>query len=529
MRITAYELLDLGDGHLVIRSSAGKSIVSDNLDKLLSFLQYNSRGTIRVFMDLDESVAPILRMINAQLLIKIADRNPDVNVGQHHFFYSPDRVLQVGWTRYFGLKTFYGYPEYAPDVTLEQTQVMAEEVIDTLDRMGIGDTNVLTCAVTCFENSELGKQTYADIPKSWQLPASVHECLDYADAADHKDWWEARQIGHWTSGLYDWDKTSCYMSLASPLLDLRDMEFWKSNNYGKREQGAFYGFVKGRFYIDPDSPASYASPIIAKVINDLQGNPQGMLPEDIYTLDEVRTVERYNIGHFLLTGGWFLKPLNGVRPRYPFKDIMNKLYQMRSMSPLASSIAKGIGNQMVGMMIERRDRDNGIRNEIYHASITAGARCEITKFLLENEIPDSNIVAIQCDGVRTTKELPVSLHNGLGSWRCNGDPPTIVCSPRKVYCLDRKPYRVTYDDIMFMVGEHPLSQRYIKRAQRHITLSQAVAMGDVSRVGEVAIAPAKFDMVALAHENCRVFPKLPKTGKSLIDGKYGSKPIIMED
>jgi len=529
MRITAYELLDLGSGFLAIQSSEGKSIVSADLRDILAFLRYSSRDTIRVFMDVDEAVAPILRKIDHALLDRIAERDPAVDVEGHHFFYSHDRVLQVGWTRYFGLKTFYGYPEYAPDATLEQVQDMADEVVDTLTRMGIGDTNVLTCAVTCFENSELGKRTYTDVPKSWQLPSSLHGCLDYADAADHKDWWEARQIGHWESGLYDWDKTACYASLAADLLDLRDMEFWRSSTFGRREQGAYYGFVRGRFFIDPDSPTAYASPIVTRVVNDLQGNPQGWLPEDTYTMDEVRTVERYDIGGFLLTDGWFLRPLNGVRPRLPFREIMNTLYDLRSLSPLAASIAKGIANQMVGMLIERRDRDNGIRNEIYHALITAKARCEITKFLIEKEIADDELVAIQCDGVRTTKVLPQAQRNGLGAWRCNGDPPTIVCSPRKVYCLDKKPYHVTYDDVLQMVSEHPLSQRYTKRAQRHTTLLQAKAMGDVYRVGEYATAPAKFDVATLRHENCRVFPTLPKTGTGLLSRQYKSRPVVMED
>jgi hypothetical protein len=527
VNVLAYEVVDLGEGYILIRSSDGKSVVSRDLGELLAFLRYSSKDVVRVFMDLDEAVAPILRKVDRGTLGMIAERETGVSIGGHHVFYSPDRVLQVGWTRYFGLKTFYGYPEYAPDVTLEETQGLAEDLAATLGRMGLGDSDVLTCAVTCFEQSELGRKTYEELPKSWQLPSSVLECLDYANTADHKDWWEARQIGHWPSGLYDWDKTSCYASIASSLFDLRDMTFWKSSSLGRRESGACYGFLRGRFYIDPGSPVAYASPIVARVVNDLQGNPQGRLPEDTYTLDEVRTVEGYGIGEFRLADGWFLAPSGGVRPRQPLRDIMAHLYQMRSLSLLASSIAKGVGNQMVGMMIERRDRDDGIRNEIYHALITARTRCEITKFLIENEIPDEALVAVQCDGVRITKELPMPTKTNFGQWRCNGDPPTIVCSPRKVYSLDKKPYRVTYDDILAMVGEHPLGQRYVKGIQRHITLLQAKAMGDIYRVGEYAAASAKFDMVSLAHENCRVFPNLPKTGRALLWGAYSSKPIIM--
>jgi len=526
MRITAYDLQDLGEGYLVIQSSNGQSVVSDNLDELLRFLRYSSKDTIRVFLDIDEAVAPILRKISKTLLEGVATHDPAVNIGEHHFYYYHDRVLQVGWTRYFGLKTFYGYPEYAPVASLNEVQEMADEVMAALDRMGIGDTNLLTSAVACFESSELGKQTYTSISKGWEILPSCYEMLDYADQADHKDWVEARQVGHWESGLFDWDKTSCYMSLAAKLYDLRDCEFWKSDTLGKRELGASYGFVRGSFYIDPDSEYSHCSPIVSTVVNDLPGNPVGRIPVDIYSLEEVRTVERYGIGEFDFIDGWFIKPMNGVSPRFMFKDIMNYLYQKRAVSPLASSIAKGIGNQIVGKLIQKRDSDNSIRNEIYHALITSGARCEITKFLVENAVEAYELVSVQTDGVRITKTLPESSRNGLGAWHCNGDFPTIVVSPRKVYCRDKKPYRITYSDILEMVDGHPQSERYSKKAERHITLAQANAMGDIYRVGEYASAPARFDLLGLSREQCRVFPKLPKTGQQLLNNKYCSSSVI---
>jgi hypothetical protein len=199
VRITAYNLDDLGGGYLSIQSAGDKSVVSDDLGELLGFLRYNSKDTIRVFFDLDEAVAPLLRKLSEGDLEQVAEHNPALDIRGHHFYYYHDRVLQVGWTRYFGLKTFYGYPEYAPDATLDEVQRMADEVMATLDELGIGDTNLLTSAVACFEASALGVETYAGIPKSYELPQDCYEILDYADKADHKDWVEARQVGHWES------------------------------------------------------------------------------------------------------------------------------------------------------------------------------------------------------------------------------------------------------------------------------------------------------------------------------------------
>ena len=527
MRIIAYTLDDLGEGYIAIQASNGTSVVSNSLLELLGYLRYSSKDTIRVFLDLDEAVAPLLRKLGKADLEQVAEHNPALNIGEHHFYYYHDRVLQVGWTRYFGLKTFYGYPEYAPDASLNEVQRMADEVMATLDQLGIGDTNLLTSAVACFEASELGRETYAGIPKSRELPQDCYEILDCADKSDHKDWVEARQIGHWEKGLYGWDMSSCYCSIASGLVDLRDCEIWESDTFGKRERNAIYGFVRGSFYIDPEGKYAHCSPVVATIINDLMGNPVGRLSEDTYSLEEVEVVERYGIGEFNFIDGWFVELKDGVVPRYPFKDIMEHLYQSRMVSPLASSIAKGIGNQIVGKLIQKRDSDKSIRNEIYHALITSGARCRITEFLVANDITADELVAIQTDGVHITKQLPKPSTNGLGSWRCNGEFPTIVVSPRKVYSQDKKPYRVTYGDIVAMVGDHPQSERYSKRTERHVTLAQAKAIGDIYRVGEYASAPARFDLLGLGKEQCRLFPKLPKTGRQLLSGRYGSKPIVL--
>jgi len=525
VRITAYELTDLGEGYLSIQATNGKSVVSDDLGELLNFLRYNSKDTIRVFLDLDEAVAPLLRKLSKGDLEQVAEHNPALNIKGNHFYYYHDRVLQVGWTRYFGLKTFYGYPEYAPDASLNEVQRMADEVMATLDELGIGDTNLLTSAVACFEASKLGRETYANIPKGWEIPEDCYEILDYADKADHKDWVEARQVGHWEKGLYDWDKSSCYMSIASDLIDLRDCEIWKSDTLGKREREAIYGFVRGTFYIDPDGDHAHCSPVVAVVVNDLQGNPVGRLPEDTYSLAEIEVVERYGIGKFDFIDGWFVELKDGVVPRYPFGDIMEHLYESRLISPLASSIAKGIGNQIVGKLIQKRDSDKSIRNEVYHSVITCEARCEITRFLVEKGIGADEVIAIQTDGVRITKLLPLPSTNGLGAWRCNGDYPTIVVSPRKVYCQDKKPYRVSYSDIVAMTNDHPQSERYAKKVDRHITLAQAKSMGDIYRVGEYAVVPARFDLMGLVKEQCRVFPRLPKTGDQLVSNRYNSTPI----
>ncbi len=528
MNITAYKITDLGSGNIAIESSSGAVLVSSSLQEILDFLRYSSSKTIRVFFDLDDSIAPVLRMMSRDHLDSVIAKSPTVEIAGSQVTYYPGHLFQVGKSRFYSLKHFYGLPEYTLDYTLEETQASGEELLSTLSRMGMGDAYALVSAVSCFRSTTLGKAFCESLPKGYDIPPSCFEALDYADAADHKDWVEARQIGHWPSGCFDWDLTGCYSWLSSKLYDLRDLEYWKSSHFGPREQGAAYGFLRGSFKIYPDGKYAHCSPIIANIINDLPGNPVGNLPPDTYTLDEVRTVEMYGIGEFAMQDGWFMKPAGSVRPRLPFKDMMNNLYQLRAMSPLASSIAKGIGNQLIGWLIRRAEIAGSIKNEIYHALITAGARCEITKFLVENDVQADEVVSVQTDGVRITKDIPHPRTSGLGAWRCNGDYPTIVMSPRKVYCRDKRPYRITYDDILNMVSEKPGADRYAKSVPRHTTLEQAKEMGDVYRVGEYGSVPAGVDILGMKHEQNRVFKQLPRIGSDLLNKVYKSEPVLVE-
>jgi len=319
-----------------------------------------------------------------------------------------------------------------------------------------------------------------------------------------------------------------YPSIAADLLNLHDMEFWKSFIYGPREQGAYYGFLHGHLYLDSSSPTIHCSPIMTD-LERLPGNPAGDFGDDYYLiLDELRLIERNNWGEFQMTDGWFLKPYGGVRPTKPFEWLMNHLYSLRYRSDLTSSIMKGVANQLIGKLIETRvDGDYGqLRNDIYHAIILSRARVKVAEFLINNEIHKDELVTVQTDGVRLTRYIPVK-GNGMGSWRCNGSQPTIVASPYKVYCQDKKPGHLTYDHIVEMVNEHPMSTYYARTVKHRTTLRQAIQQDDISKVGELDDLPAHLDLIGITREQNRSFSRFPKTGQALLSGKYGSKAITL--
>lgn len=525
--ITVYEIWS-EDDLVGIRSSTGKLCVSSSPDDLLSFLRYSSRDTIRVFWDLDSSVAPVLRTLPLSILERLIAFDENLSCGEHQLYYLPDRLFRVGKSRFYSIRQFWSTKEPVP-ATLEEVQYKADELASTLSDCGMPDFTRLTSPIAVFEQTELGKQVYSSIPKGYEINPSCYEAIEYASRCDKREWVSVYQVGHWGEGeVFDYDANAMYPSCASDLLDLHDMEFWKSDKFGIRERGAYYGFLCGRLYLTPYSPVVYCSPIITD-LDRIPGNPAGDFGDNYYmTLDELRFIDRHNLGEFSMSSGWFMRPLGGVRPRKPFQSIMDYLYQRRYKSDLASSIMKGVANQIVGKLIETRvDGNYGeLRNDIYHAIVLAQARIKVAEFLIQNEVRPNELICVQTDGVKLTRYIPVK-GNGMGSWRCNGSQPTIVASPYKVYVEGKKPGHLTYNLIAGMVKEHPRSTYYARTVQHRVTLREAVQQGDISRVGEMEELPAHLDLVGIVREQNRAFPKLPETGQALMGGKYQSEAVVL--
>ena len=297
---------------------------------------------------------------------------------------------------------------------------------------------------------------------------------------------------------------------------------------GEREQNARYGMVEGRFYIDPDSPWVHCSPIITILPNGLQGTAVGWLDEDAYSLEEVRIVEEYGIGSFVPTGiGVYAGTEQDAPVRYPYKETMEWLYGQRDVSEMAGKVAKVAGNAVIGKMIEKR-ADAAYRNRFYHALITAGTRCAITRFLIENKVEPRELLVIQTDGVKLAKNIVIPNGKKLGTWRNNGTSETVIHSGHKVYCDDKRPYQLGLAEVKSLIAEHPNVERYSAKARRYTTIQDALEAGDVNKVGEYSELPVYLDLVRLDLQQTQMFPELPKSGRELLENKYYSEPVCFE-
>lgn len=531
-KVTVYESWSSG-GQVGLRHSAGGVTVSSDAGTLLKFLRYSASQTMRVSFDLDEFIAPILRLLPLDILQRLVDRDKSLTYQGHELFYYPERIFRVGKSRFYGLLEFWSDPP-SDKPSMEQTQGFVAGLMATLGQLNMTPVIKLTSPVAVFQDTDWGRQVFNGIPGRVTVPPKQHEMLTYASKADKKEWVEGHKVGHFERGVYDYDVQGCYPAIASRLPDLRDMTLWKSATLGDRERSALLGVVKGRFTLDPDAEYAHCSPIRAAVSNvpdALPGNPLGRLDEDCYCVDEVRFIEDNGIGIFKMRDGWFGEAQEGIEPRLPFKDVMDTLYGMRSVSSLAGTIAKRTANSIVGKLIETHEDGSYVPycNDLYHATILARARIQVAQFLVDHQVTAAELVCVQTDGVKVLKDIPLT-SNGMGSWTNKGSQPVLVLTPYKVYTGNKKPYQMTYATLMAEIAKNPNAQSYGTTNPRHITLKQAVRdMDDVSRVGEVVERSTSIDLITFETEQNRVYSKLPRTGKELLNSQCQSKPIILKE
>lgn len=311
--------------------------------------------------------------------------------------------------------------------------------------------------------------------------------------------------------LYSYDIASAYPYHASKLVDLRDCTFSRSTSL---DNTAYYGFLVGDFTVYPDSPLAYCSPFITDRGDGTPVNFTGTVHDYPCLLDEVRFLSRYSLGEFKLKYGWLVHIQNGVRPRFPFKLLMEDLYSERSSdsntdrqkSELRSYLVKRVMNGLIGKMLEvRKDKDGNIieygelYNPIYHALCTTRTRLQVFEFIVENGITREELVHIGVDGVRATKYLPLPKKAPMGKWRCSSEEQAAILSPGAVLTADRNFKRTGYVDFVVQCLSHP-------------SATKLGVDGDI-------------DLKNLWMNQNRVFPELPKRAGDLLERKYLSEPV----
>ena len=87
-RVTAYEIWSVDGLGTGIRH-ADLVAFTDVAADLLSYLRYSSKQTTRVFWDLDESIAPVLKTLPLPILERLAAFDENLSYHGHELYYLP--------------------------------------------------------------------------------------------------------------------------------------------------------------------------------------------------------------------------------------------------------------------------------------------------------------------------------------------------------------------------------------------------------------------------------------------------------
>lgn len=465
------------DKKTLITSSDGTSILSDNCTALLDFVCHKA-DTIAVW-DLDEFAKSIFKYLPKENKYHL-DKNQKTIIAPYKLFYIPDKILGINkWIDRYGDDNIdiniYGidqYFQYSPEPTLYEIKKHTEELLEAFKLMGI-KTNKLTSPISVFSDY----LTYIPYAKACDVPTESEEILECCSDIMTDEWRDCYQIGHWNSGLYDYDLTGCYGYLISKLPDLTYATYIKSDTYIPNDWGIMYGEISTTNKVHP-IPRLYR-----------QRNQCGFI-----TTEQANFLKHWNIGTFTMKYGWFIRyntPCN--RPvALPFEHIINRLYNLRSYdNQLVQWLAKKITNSIWGKFCEilPSGKLGDFFQPIYGCMVSSRASLSVGKFIYSRIRDIDSIVSVLVDGVKSTKQADyILIKPSFGHWRLNKQLPTLIFHTYSQWYGDFKSCGVSYNQIMDAINKDSHKDTYLKGA---------------------------IDLGVYRHEAYR-----PKTGKELLENKY---------
>jgi hypothetical protein len=514
------------DGQTLITNSNGESISSNNIDELLAFVNLQYQATLKVCWNLDSFISLILRHLSVDKLKELASPTHTTSDGKLFYIPSVLVVVVIGDQKSF----FYHLAQYfdeSPELTdLQEVKQKAQDILNTLHRMNQYPAK-LTSPVSIYESCVMN---HLDLPSIRDLPkdGSVDEIIPYSEATIGRSWVEAFKIGHWNADeIYSTDLQSAYPYEASKLGHYRYAKIFQSD---KIHEDADYGFMTGRVTIYDDAKVS---PIMFKTLEGDTINPIGSWDKEgddkpyVLTLDEYKWLKRWHVGEFKIYNGYFVKFWSEIQPYY---KPMNKLFQQRSISPLAKTLAKRQAAGATGKIIQKTTDEHGkekvgrIYDPISAGIIRTRTRLQVAEYIYQNSLQDY-LIHVGTDGIQSEKLVPIKQETKMGSWKLNEPTPTLVLSSGLVYFGNKHPKGLTYDTIKELIQKKPKTNYYQTSVNRRQTLNDAITLNDLSHIGEIKSFPSILDLTALKIETDRVFANYPKNGYDLLTNKYESTPI----
>ncbi len=500
-KLPAYRVTQLDDKTLSIEGN-GQALTSGDYREILPFLvtsaDPHSRELPRVVWSLSELVNCVKSVLPKFALDELESEKHratwEEGGTRYRIFYQPSKFFGIHAGGYGFETNFYELNQYFPDdrvmSNVGDVEVAASELVAAFASLGVRRIDNLKSPVAVVESSGLMQTAFRALPLPSDIPGGVKE---YATLSDTWGAWSsAYQVGYWPEGTaYSYDIASCYPSIATKLFSLYGADYKYSK---KMLDGAHWGFVKGTLFINPEHPLAWCSPIVAPVGDDMVANPVGKV-NGVFTLGQVKYVERHGMGEFKLSDGWFIFIKSGVRPLEP---VMTALFKQRATGGLMSQIVKRVIDGLIGRLGEYHGNEPTTTcNPLYHSLIRNTASLLVGEFIIKNNITQDELIHVNTDGLHTTRKLDLPLEAGMGKWR--SDPPgqLMVLSPELILEGER------CDPLLDAI-------KYDKRGVSYDIDGKSI------------------NLMSLAVEQDRHFPQYPTSGSQLLRKRFSSQPIVLE-
>ena len=501
----------------------GQSPMPMSAEAAIEYLADAPDEELSVCWNLDQTIAPLLKALgkqNCETLYKTGRcfHRP------YSIFYIEKKVFgvhRVGAKRklsLYGIDQF--YPENDEPSTVEELQVLAQDVVTALGKMGLEATR-LSSAIALYDEQQM---RHFSLPTGQDMP---REAAFLAWQCGGKLWIENFVMGYWEKA-YDYDIVSAFPSVARELVDIRYLDWVHTEMY---QSDAVYGYAKCEVQIHEWVKVH---PIIHRHANGELSCPWGWF-EEYLTKGEIDFIRKEKLGDVEILDAWWGKPKEDKRLPRPLAMPLDRMFAHKeSNDPLGKRIAKSIlvGNYYGRFGEERKKAFGPHWNPCYFAEISTQTRLRVADFLYAHFIGPGDgdgyrhLLHVSVDGVLLdTPVIPADMRGirvGLGSWKLDSVSPALVISSGLLYLGGKHPKGLWLEDVLTMINLNPGHPYYERGTPRMVTLGEALTNKKFEELGMVKDFYSTIDLLSLEQE--RVFDKVPRTGGELLKNTYRSQP-----
>ena len=332
-------------------------------------------------------------------------------------------------------------------------------------------------------------------------------------------WTEAFSKGHWDM-VYDYDLNAAYNAVMLGLIDPRDGR-WERQK-GNELDGALPVDAVGFYRCAVDMTAEF-HPILYADSKDRSFTPVGKW-STVLTLQEIRFIEKWKLGHAEIIDGWTFWPDD--KRRYPLRKLVKELYEYRRAmnGSIAGSVAKSTMVGIYGKMLEvervKVERFGPLYNTVWAAQIETNTRLRVAEFALEHGFMPLHVAV---DGLVTDREVKVEGSVEIGQWKLSTEAPALIVGSGAVAIQGKQgdgDFSLDYDWVMEQIGEEPGAQ-YIEMENESVLTVGKKVMGFRGELGSVESGKRSLILNA---EVKRCYVEEPRDFGELSKGQFRSFP-----